>query len=240
MADDDGRDALESPAPGPVEAVSWPEQLEARVVDPGPPVRVQGYEVDADLACHYRYTEVVALLLGGELPAGPAARALDVALVLLAPMPVCEAPGHVGLLSRVCGTTFPSTLAIGALTLAEQAAVIIEEHVDWLAWLDRPEGPPPARHLASTDEEGAELQAVATALAPTGLAVPALAVRPRRVAALLGVLHACGLGRPETIATLLVVARLPAVAAEAAAAGRVRLQDYPLGLPPIQYVEAKR
>jgi len=70
--------------PGPLEEASFPEQLSARVVTPGANPRLHGYDVEGDLARHYQPSDLLFLLLIGELPAAPVSRAFSVALMFLA------------------------------------------------------------------------------------------------------------------------------------------------------------
>jgi len=63
---------------GPLEKHSFPETLTARVVTPGAHPRLHGYDVEADLACHYDPTDILSLALTGELPSVNAAAALRV------------------------------------------------------------------------------------------------------------------------------------------------------------------
>ena len=227
--------------PSPLDCRTEPARLTARVVDPGPPARLLGYDVEADLARHYGFVHVVGLLSSGELPEPGAARALDIALSFLAPVSVGDAPGHVGILSRVCGVRFAATLGLAATTLAEEAAFVLEEHAEWLDWLAAPadrRAPAPARFLAATEEDRASVARLRTALDAAPFAAPGLSVGPARTAGLLAVLAACGLSR-EGMQTAWVLARLPAVAAEAAARPVLNVRDYPLSLPPLDYREGE-
>jgi len=225
----------------PHDQIVEPSRLEARVVRPGPSPMVMGYDLEADLARHYRFLDLVGLLLGGQLAPPETARALEIALFFLAPASVADAPGHVGLLSRVCGNRFAATLGLAALALAEEAAFLLEEHAEWLAWLSRAaEGRPieaaPSQYLARTPEELASVERLRALLTAIPFAVPALEMRPTRTASLLAVLTRCGLRR-EAIQTAWVLARLPSVAAEAAARPLLNVRDYPFNLPPLEYEE---
>jgi hypothetical protein len=227
------------PTPSPLDQIHTADRLAARVVDPGPPRRILGYDVEGDLARHYGFAELLLLLASGELADPAAARALDVALAFLAPTDVGEAPGHAAVLSRVCDVPFRATLAIGALALAEEAGFTLAEHAAWLAWLAVPapqrNNPPPA-FLAATDEDGAAVGRLRSALEAIPFRVAALEVKPSRIAALLAVLAACGLG-PDAMALVWMVARLPAVAAEAAARPPLGVSEYPSNLPAVEYRE---
>ena len=213
--------------------------LTASVVDPGPPPRIMGYDVEADLCRHYGHADLLLLLATGQLPEPGAARASEVALAFLAPANVGEAPGHAAILSRVCSVPYRSTLAIGALALAEEAAFTLAEHASWLAWLSANEserGNPPGSYLAATDEDRVSVARLRAALDAIPFPVPALAVEPTRTAAILAVLSACGL-HADAMAMIWVIARLPAVAAEAAATRLLGLGEYPINLPELDYQE---
>ena len=84
---------------GPLDAAEWPEKLTARVVTAGARPRLHGYDVEADLARHYSFTEMVLLSLTGNLPTAQEARAFDVALQFAAPVSVQEAPTHATMVS---------------------------------------------------------------------------------------------------------------------------------------------
>jgi hypothetical protein len=70
---------------GPIEQQKWSEHLEAHVVDDRGPLRVHGYDVESDLARHYRFSDVVYLTLTGELPDDARSRAFEIALCFLLP-----------------------------------------------------------------------------------------------------------------------------------------------------------
>ncbi|MGC4122329.1 MAG: hypothetical protein QM765_48655 [Myxococcales bacterium] len=219
--------------PSHLDALKGPDRLTARVVDPGPPRRIAGYEVESDLARHYAFTEVAALLLRGELAPAPVAKALEVALVFLSPVTVARAPGHVGVLSRVGGSRWSVSLGLCALTLAEEAAAVVQSHSAWLDWVARGDNAsaPPDGSLAQDGDDRASVERLSQLLP---IPVPALEVGPTRVAAVLAVLAACGLSR-EAMQTAWVLAGLPAAAAEAAARPLMGVRDYPFNLPPLEY-----
>ncbi|MFT3769887.1 MAG: hypothetical protein QM820_31030 [Minicystis sp.] len=224
---------------GPIDGNAWPARLTARVVDPGPPARIHGYEVDADLALRYRFTDLLRLALAGELPTDAQGRAFDLALQLLAPIDVSTAPAHAGVLARTCGARSSATIAISALALAEHARHLVAGHAPLLQWLDDPRGPLPTAFVTADTEEAAAVDRIRAAVHDTGLDVPALSERPTRPAALLSIVHACGLRRAEQIEAVLVMARMPCVLAEAFATTVVGFQDYPMRLPPFRHEEIR-
>lgn len=232
------QDDLPRPKPqpgGPIDGGTWPSQITANVVEPGPPARIHGYEVDGDLAVNYRFTDLVLLSLLGELPDDPVSRAFDLALQLLAPIDVTSGPAHVAVLAQICGVKPSSAIGVTALALGEQAHHLVAEHADWLSWLAAPTGEAPARFLAASPDERSAAARLRAAVEATGLAVPALQPSPTRAAALLAILHACGVRRPEQLESALVLARLSCALAESFAAGVAAFGTYPMQLPPYRH-----
>lgn len=232
---------MSSPVPSPLDRIREPSRLTARIVDPAPPRRILGYEVETDLAAHYGFTDVAVLLLRGELAEPALVRALEIAMAFLAPASVAESPSHVGVLSRVGGARWPVSLGLGALALAEEAAAVLEEHLDWTAWVHAQNGagaPPPASALARDEEDRRSVARLRALLDAIPFHVAALEVGPTRTAALLAILSACGLS-PEAMQTAWLLARLPAVAAEAAARPLLKIRDYPFNLPALEYREGE-
>ena len=231
MRDDEKR-------PGsPFDAVEWPQKLKARVVTPGAAPRIHGYDVEGDLALHYRFSDTVLLALTGELPDEETCRAFEIAMQLLAPTSVAEPPAHCGLLARLCGARTSGVLGATAVAAAEQAQFLVEGHADLVEWLERPEGDAPARHLASDDAERAAVSRLKAAIARTGFACPALGAGSSREAALVALLHACGLRTAEQKQAAIAIARLPCALAEAFAASPAAFKEYPMNLPPFEYEE---
>ncbi|MCE9577349.1 MAG: hypothetical protein K8W52_29640, partial [Deltaproteobacteria bacterium] len=76
---------------GPFDREAWPERLIARVVSTGDAPRIRGYAI-GELARDHGLTEVAWLALRGELPGDGERAALEVALVLLAPVHIGQAP----------------------------------------------------------------------------------------------------------------------------------------------------
>ena len=225
----------------PLDALPTPDQLTARVVDPGPPPRLLGYDVEGDLARHYGFAELLLLAGSGDLASPAAARALELALIFLSPISVAEAPAHAGLLARLCDVPAQGRLAIGALALAEEAAFVLREHAAWLDWLGAPEaarGPAPEPFLAASEDERASVARLRSALEAIPFRVSALdlEVQPTRTAALLAVLITSGLP-VAFIPVAWTIARLPALAAESASAHRLAFHRYPINLPPLDYEE---
>jgi hypothetical protein len=227
------------PHAGPFDRVPWPTELLARVTTPGPAPRVQGYDVEGDLAKHgYRFTDLVLLSLVGELPSEAQGRAFDVALTFLAPLAAHEAPTHAAMLARICAANTSSITATGAIGLAELARFTMEAHAPFIAWLDAgAQGSLPAGCVTQREDDREAVERLRAALEPSPLAVSALAHDLTRMAALLAVLHACGLRRAEQLEVALTVARLATTTAEALAAPPAAFKEYPMGLPPFRYAE---
>lgn len=224
---------------GPLESGQFPDKLTARVITPGARPRVHGYDVETDLARHYGATELVLLSLTGELPAEPARVAFEVAWLFLAPVSVAHAGPHATVLSRLCGATASSTLGVAAIGLAEQARALVTDHAELLRWLKSQTQALPARYQCQEPEELASVERLRRALADTGLVVRALEQSPTRDAALLSVLFACGLRRPEQLQTVIVLARLPSALAEGFAERATNFANYPINLPAFAYQESR-
>jgi hypothetical protein len=221
---------------GPIEDGHWAGQLRAHVVDPGPPPRLHGYDLWHDLAKSYGLAEIVLTALLGEAPDRARGRAFEVALVLAMPGSLAEAPAHAAAIARMLSAPPPSIAAMAAVVLAEQAQALIEAHDDWIAWLERGEGDPPATGLARDDGDRESLAVVRTLVDPS--VAPVLArVEPSTSATIVTLLFASGLRtRPAMIAAL-VCARLPGTVAEAEHHTRAGLRSYPMQLPPFDYRE---
>lgn len=222
---------------GPLEAGQFPEKLTARVVTPGPVPRVHGYDVESDLAQHYGAADLVLLSLTGELPAPSVRAAFEVAWQFLAPLSVAHAGPHASVLARLCGATASSTVGVAAIGLAEQARALLAEHAELLRCL-RSKATLPERYQSFTTEEREAVERLRLALRRTGLSVPVLQQSPTRDAALLSVLFACGLKRPEQLQAVVVLVRLPCALAEGFAERATNFANYPINLPPFAYEES--
>jgi hypothetical protein len=213
---------------GPIEARSWPTTLEAFAVDTSGPPRLHGYDVEEDLARHYRFTDAVYLALTGELPDDARSRAFEIALTFLLPVSVAEGPVHATVLAGFCGAPPSGILSTAAVTLADGAMDVIEADVA---------GDLPEHLVACTPEEAASVARLRAQLGDL-IDVPLLAQSPRRELALVSVLRACGLSTPLQLATAMALARIPCAVAEAAPrAAQDFVEKYPLDTPPFEYVE---
>ena len=224
--------------PGPFDLAEWPAQLRARVVTPGPRPHVRGYDVEGDLARHYSFAEGVLIALGGEVPSEAQGRAFEIAMQYLSPAPVNEAPTHAAALCRISAGTDSGVIGTAAVGLAEQGRAAVA-HPGVLVWLQEG-GDPPDGALAKNDDERESVARLRDALRATGLSVPALGHDLGRTAAILAVLHACGLRSGYTLEAAWVIARLATSVAEAMTNKRRGFQAYPTLLPPIRYDEDPR
>jgi hypothetical protein len=223
---------------GPLESGQFPDKLTARVITPGARPHLHGYDVETDLARHYGVTDLVLLSLTGELPAEPARAAFEVAWLFLAPVSVAHAGPHATVLARLCGATASSMFGVAAIGLAEQARALISDHTELLRWLRSETHALPARFQGQKPDDQASVERLRRALADTGLVVRALEQNPTRDAALLSVLFACGLRRPEQLEAVIVLARLPSALAEGFAERATNFANYPINLPAFAYQES--
>lgn len=225
---------------GPAEGAMWPEKLIARVITPGARPSVHGYDVEGDLAPHYRFGESILLALTGEAPDEMTGHAFEIAMTFLSPLAVTEAPTHAAVLARTCAGSASAVTGTAAVALAEQARWLLGHHAPLLAWLDdccRGELPEIGRAIGDDDRQS--VVRLRHALGESAAArLPAHDLG--RDGALLAVLHSCGLRKAEQLEVAIVVSRLATCAAEALAGKRGALRDYPLNLPPFLYEEADR
>lgn len=224
---------------GPLESgAAFPARLSARVVTAGERPRVHGYDVEGDLALHYQASDLLFLMLMGELPALPASRAFSVALLFLAPVSVAHASTHAAVVGRLCGAPASSMFGVAAIGAAEHARSLLDDHAELFVWLRSPRSALPERFRARDEADLAAVQRLEQALEPTGLAVPGLAERPSRNAALLMVLFAVGFKRRERLEAAIMLARLPSGIAEALAERPTNFGNYPINLPRFAYTES--
>jgi hypothetical protein len=231
---------VKRPLSGPFETVTWPSQLVARVIAPTSPARVHGFDVEADLARHYSFTESVMLALLGELPSEAAVRTFEVAVTFAAPVSVAHGSTHAAVLARICSGSTSAIVGTAAIALGEQARTLATAHAAWLAWLDAGvlDAPLPHDVVTTTPEDRAAVGRLEANLrARQALPVPALALAITRDAAVVAALHACGLRRAADLEVALTWCRLPFVLAEALANAPNAYRDYPLDVPPIVYEE---
>lgn len=219
---------------GPIEDGTWPAVLQAHVVDSSAAPRIHGYDTQLDLARHHGMADVAYLAYAGELPTDAQRRMFELAMVLLAPAPLAEAPTHSAVLARLLAAGDANVVGLAAMLAAEQASALVRTHAAWSSWCERPNGPPPAEFLGS-DDDAAAARALVDEL---GIAVGGVSdARATAVATAFALLRACGLGAPLRLVALVVQARLPCMIAEAERHTPRHLQSYPLALTAFDYVE---
>ncbi len=220
--------------PGPLETTSFPAHLRARVVTTGARPRVHGYDVEQDLVRHYGFVDLCALFLTGQLPADDHRRALEVALMVCAPVSVAHASVHSTVLARLCGATSSALIAVAALGLGEQARSELQGFQPLLRWLRHPEGPLPDAYRAHQDDERAAV-ADFVALLPSSWDHSILRWGPTRRSLLVALLHSAGFRRLEQMEAWLTLARLPSALAEGFAERPANFANYPINLPTFEY-----
>ena len=220
-------------APGPGEAYEFPSVLTGHVVAPGDEPRVHGFGVDTDLSRHFRFGEVVLLTLTGEEPTAEAGRVFDLALMHVLPLSVGTAPVHATVLARLAAGRVPAVLGVAGLALAEHAAAFAEPFEALVAWAGggATDAPPPA--LAGREPRAAALLAQATAL---GAAPPPMhSASLNHAGAVLLLFYTSGLRHRWQVEAAIMMAGLPACAAEAAHHTPMNIRSYPLNQPPFVY-----
>ncbi len=218
---------------GPVDDLEAPERLSAWAVDPEGK-RLHGYDLETDLATHYRFGEVLLLALRGSAPTEAEGAAFELALVFLLPVGSWEGPAHAGVLARTCGARPAGTVAIAGLACAEEAGMWVEEHTEWLAWLPSSDGPMPACARARDAEDGRTAEALAARVGEAGLDLGDVRGCGTQ-AVVFAVFWACGLRTADHWIAGLVAARLPGALAEAGRHRHLGFADYPIRLPPFRY-----
>jgi hypothetical protein len=221
---------------GPIEDKALPSRLRAHVITNEPAPRVHGYDVQRDLACHYRLTDMLHLALTGDLPDEATARALDVVLAFVAPVSAAEASTHAAVVARVCGPRVASVVAVAAIALAEQARTLLDEHEHILPRLAIGSLNGSAAAFAPrSDDDRAAVERLRTALGPFRARVPAIGYDIRLDTAIIATLMACGLRSREQLEVAIATARLPLACAEALAWKPGDLRAYPMDLPRFVY-----
>ncbi len=210
------------------------DTLEASVYDPHDPVhRLRGYAVGADLARHYRWSDVTYLTIVGELPpTDEAARAFELALVHAYRLPISAAVVHAARTARHVSSAdgnAESIVAVAGIGLAEHLRRLLDAHGSLLDWLQDREGDVPVEYL-----DDARPMAELDELLPEGHALP----HPQLTfdAAIVSVLFDAGLRERHQLSAALAAALLPGVLAEAHAVSDPRLLASPLNVPYWVYV----
>ena len=222
---------------GPIDSRTWPRELDAHALPPGPEHRLFGYDVERDLAAFYRFSDLVFLSLVGELPDEARSRAFEIALCFAAPVTIANASVHAPVLARLCGARPGGVLSAAGLVLGEEASAIVARANDALeARQAAPQSVElPGELRAADDAERASVASLAELLHGV-LDVPTLRADPSRDVALVAVLRACGVIDAFQLAALLAFARLPSALAEASRVKAGELASYPLDTPHFEYV----
>jgi hypothetical protein len=216
---------------GPLEDRQWPETLQAKVVTPGVRPRVHGYDAEGDLAQYYGWVELAFLALTGDLPNDTVSAALNVAAVFFAPVSTAHAATHVSVLARLCGATTSETVGAVAIAMGERSRWLLDEHAVLLKWCATPDSVFPEQFLSTSETEHESVQRLRVALESCGLKVAGLGESLTRNAALLLVLHACGLRRRQQLEAAITLFCLPCAIAEAFREKPANFLAYPINLP---------
>ncbi len=220
---------------GPIEDGTWTSQLEAVAFDLGPPLRLHGYAFASDLLRHYSFTEVVFTSLIGEAPTQAQAKLFEVALILLSPLTVAEAPSHAAVLAKLCGSEDAGVLAAGGVVLFDRARVLVEEHAELTHWLDDPTGALPERFLAKTPYER---ELVGEALRRFGETLPPFATEKLAPNALaFALLLSLGFRKSLALTSVVAIASMASMVSEALPRTAEQRDRYPLDVPPFRYEE---
>ncbi len=213
---------------GPLESAPWPEALEAQAISTTDGTRLYGYDVESDLAAHYRFSDLLFLAIRGELPDPLRSRAFEIALMFALPVSVGEAPIHAAALARLCGARPGGVASVASLALAETLGNAVR------AALPRLRGAPDGLMPPVSSDDAASVDRL-RALLHDVLEVPLLAQAPPRELALMAVLWECGLRTEQELVNALVLARLPSALAESAGRRPLDFASYPTTTPPIDY-----
>lgn len=214
---------------GPLEAAPWPDTLDAHAVSDDDTLRLHGYDVEADVAAHYRFSDVLYLAIKGELPDDARSRAFEIAMMFALPLSVAEAPIHAAALARICGARPSGVASVASLALAETTSESVRGLLPVLRGEAEPHADVAPREAASVDRLRALLRDV--------LDVPLLARRPSRELAILAVLWECHLRTEWELVHAVTLARLPSAVAESAPRRPLDFASYPTTTPPIDYTE---
>lgn len=207
----------------PLDMATWPDKISAQVVQPGDAPRLYGYDVQRDLAKHYRWSELLYLSLTGELPQEARTPAIEVALIFLSTVSVAEAPGHAAVLAGFCGVTHSAAVSIVTMALAEQARTFIEQY----------QALPKEAVMPSSRDEG--IVQLRQRLEEHNVDNLILETRLGVMGAALSVLEQCGLAQPAQLETAWVITRLPVALAEARHQPVGKFLKYPTQLPAFAY-----
>jgi hypothetical protein len=214
---------------GPLEAAPWPETLAAHAVSEGDDVRLHGYDVERDVAAHYRFSDLLYLAIKRELPDDARSRAFEIAMMFALPMSVAEAPIHAAALARICGARPSGVASVASLALAERTSESVRALLPVLRGEVEVQADATPRAVASVERLRALLNGVVD--------VPLLGRQPSRELAILAVLWECELRTEWELVHAMTLARLPSAVAESAERRPLDFMSYPTTTPPIDYTE---
>lgn len=218
---------------GPIDKVDWPQRMPARVIDAHART-IHGYSVPEDLAVHYSFAENVLVALRGEAPTEAEGRAFEMALSFSALVSAGDAQAHAAAVGRLCMAESKNVAAIAAVVGAERASRVVSEWEAFVAWLDERSGPVPPAALAPECAVARQF----LSLLPKDFAAEEPFTSPLALApAIIAVFHGCGLTSRERMVAALTVASLGASIAEALSMRPLAFRDYPMVIPPFEYVE---
>lgn len=194
--------------------------------------RLHGYAIGGDLARHYNFAEVLYLALCGDFPTPGQVRMFEVALAGAMMITVGDASVHGARLAQHLAHASQNPAAVVPASFvgtAEMSRTQVEEHPELFVWLADPTGPVPREALAAEPDPFVELLRAGL---PDELGLNELFdAQPTLIAAVIGMLWACGLQSPALVTAALVTARGPVAVAEAVATPQPQLGRYPLNLP---------
>jgi hypothetical protein len=216
---------------GPLESRKWPDALEAFALDPASSPRLHGYDVEADLVRHYRFSDLVFVSLTGELPDDHRSRAFEIALSMSLPSSVRDAATHAAVLAAHCGARPGGLLATSVVASADATTAAIEA---FRAVLEQPPAELPDELRAQSEHDVLSVERLRQMVSRL-VDVPLLFLGPRRDLALLAVFWACGLRTSLQLVSAAVIARLPSAIAEATPRVVEDFSRYPTDTPPFIY-----
>jgi hypothetical protein len=225
-----------SEAHGPIDDPPWPTQLVGRVVTRDAAPRVHGYDVQRDLAVHYRLGETILLCLTGEPPSEATGKAFEVAMTFASPVDAGEAPAHAGIVARMCGAPASGVVAVVATAMAERQRSWVAEQQALAAWLADNGTPFPEDASAKTEEDREAVTRFRACLPPAFASHPVFGHDARLDACVLAVMHACGIANEDRLVAALTIAGLASACAEAFATKPGDFKSYPMNTPPFTYL----
>lgn len=216
-----------------------PDKLDARVISLSPDPAIHGYSVFSDLALHYNFSEMIYLTLTGKTPTRQIGQAFEYALKFLFPITAAEAPSNAGILAMVLAGAPASVLGTTGVLLVDMARYWVEKHKALLSWLDSPDATFPEQYQNKDIENKKIVLQLSEIISQIGISCPIFEHDPTLIAALIAVLHACGLKKPEQIQAVIVFAKYPCAIAEGYATTPYDCNSYPMRVPDYKYQQGE-